>query len=89
MVLKGTSREKEGVIDSSNETLPTGLQHVERMGFRYPKRKLITFKQGRMWKLSNPITYEIPHRPGKVPKNLQFHQLSKLAIAATLDDFRA
>ena len=81
--------EIEGVLDPSKETLPTGLQNVEGTGHRDPGKKLITFKQGRMWKLADPITYGIPRRPGKAPQNLQFHQLSKLANAATLDDLRA
>jgi hypothetical protein len=80
--------EVDRILDPAVDNIPD-LEHTDATGHGQPGRKLITFKDGRLWKLSEPITYGIPNRRGKAPQNLQFHQFSKFVDSATLDDLRA
>ena len=80
--------EVDRILDPTVDNIPD-LEHTEGTSRDRPGRKLITFKEGRLWRLTEPITYGIPNTPGKAPQNLQFHQLSKFVDSATLDDLRA
>jgi len=76
--------EVEGVIDPALEGSPVSTQHSSYQ----PGKKVITFKEGRLWKLAEPVKYGKLGR-GKAPQGLQFHPLTKIANAVTLDDLRA
>lgn len=75
--------EVESVIDPAVEASSVGTQHPSYQA----GKKVITFRQGRLWKLAEPVTYGPPGR-GKAPQSLQYHPISKLADAVTLDDLR-
>jgi len=76
--------EVEDVIDPAIQESPAvGTQHPS---YEAGKR-VVTLKQGRLWKLAEPITYGPPAR-GKAPQGLQYHPMSKLANAVTLDDLK-
>jgi len=61
--------EVDRILDPAVDDIPD-LEHTEVTGYDQPGRKLITFKDGRLWRLSEPITFGISGRPGKAPQNL-------------------
>jgi len=74
----------EDVIDPADQDSPVvGTEHSSYQ----PGKKLITLKQGKLWKLADPIIFGEPRR-GKAPQGLQYHALSKLANAVSLDDLK-
>ena len=79
--------EVDQILDPAVDSMPA-LQHTEGPVAIQQGRKLVTFKDGRLWQLSEPITYGTPGQ-GKAPPGLQFHQFYKLVNSATLDDLRA
>ena len=78
--------EVDQILDPAVDFMPV-LQHTDGPGDNQQGR-IVTFKDGRLWRLSEPITYGTPGQ-GKAPQGLQFHQFYKLVNSATLDDLRA
>jgi len=50
--------EVDRILDPADDDIPD-LEHTEGTGYDQPGRKLITFKDGRLWRLSEPITFGI------------------------------
>ena len=76
--------EVDQIIDPSPELIK-GLKFLDGSESDRRGKKIVLFKEGRLWKLSSPIEYG-KEQNGKAPGNTRFVPFDKFVNANTLDD---